>query len=282
VACAPGLHIGTYNYAHGTYGGAGSIVLAVLVDPADVVSVPTDHNNQKCRCCAFKVLSTVTKEYDPNQLVVITDIDVALKLKPAEETEKTPIQKTKIISTKESFVIINKIDYKMSDISENDFRDKYKGPILIQPSKRLKYFKDLGNVVAQMWKIDTIPTTYITRYNTGKYVLYEPTKLDDQNKTVVKTTAKKTTAKKKVTTKTTATKTKSKAAKKSTVTIANKEYKVTQITVFNEKGLTSVKPSARNAYFKSLDIIEKMWKSKDEYFVLTHDDRYFKYTPVKK
>lgn len=50
-ACAVGLHVGTYDYAHGF----SEQMLVVLVDPADVVSVPVDSRAQKMRVCRLYV-----------------------------------------------------------------------------------------------------------------------------------------------------------------------------------------------------------------------------------
>lgn len=50
-ACSVGLHVGTYSYAEHF----SEQMLVVLVDPADVVSVPTDSNAQKMRVCRLYV-----------------------------------------------------------------------------------------------------------------------------------------------------------------------------------------------------------------------------------
>lgn len=50
--CSTGLHVGSYEYASGY----GRLLLYVEVDPLDVVSVPSDCD-EKCRVCAYKVLS---------------------------------------------------------------------------------------------------------------------------------------------------------------------------------------------------------------------------------
>lgn len=50
-ACSVGLHVGTYCYAERF----SEQMLVVLVDPADVVSVPTDSNAQKMRVCRLYV-----------------------------------------------------------------------------------------------------------------------------------------------------------------------------------------------------------------------------------
>jgi hypothetical protein len=52
--CSVGLHVGTAQFARG-FGGGDSIVLRVLVNPRDVVSVPTDAGDQKMRVCRYYV-----------------------------------------------------------------------------------------------------------------------------------------------------------------------------------------------------------------------------------
>lgn len=70
VGCASGLHVGTYAYAEG-YSRDGAM-LKVLVNPRDVVSVPTDANAQKVRVCRYKVEAIIeAPETDP---VVFTDV----------------------------------------------------------------------------------------------------------------------------------------------------------------------------------------------------------------
>lgn len=51
-ACSFGLHVGTWKYASGF----GPRTVKVLVNPRDVVSVPTDCGGQKMRVCRYKVV----------------------------------------------------------------------------------------------------------------------------------------------------------------------------------------------------------------------------------
>lgn len=60
--CSYGLHVGALEYVQGNYmksrrstggGQSGSRYMLVLVDPADVVSVPTDYSGQKMRVCRY-------------------------------------------------------------------------------------------------------------------------------------------------------------------------------------------------------------------------------------
>jgi hypothetical protein len=69
VGCSTGLHAGTYAYATGWARGA---LLEVLIDPRDVVSVPTDCSAQKLRVSRYTVLDVIdaphtvpVRGYDP-------------------------------------------------------------------------------------------------------------------------------------------------------------------------------------------------------------------------
>lgn len=53
--CSYGFHAAAYNYAKNFMSCDGRLV-AVKINPADVVSVPSDYNNQKLRCCKYEVL----------------------------------------------------------------------------------------------------------------------------------------------------------------------------------------------------------------------------------
>lgn len=54
--CSVGFHAGSLEYAS-SFGGSGSVLLIVEIDPADVVSVPSDCNCQKLRTCKYKVVA---------------------------------------------------------------------------------------------------------------------------------------------------------------------------------------------------------------------------------
>jgi hypothetical protein len=60
IGCSTGLHVGTYNYAKGF---ARGVVLTVSVNPRDVVSVPTDCNDEKLRVCRYKVVNDTPVEW---------------------------------------------------------------------------------------------------------------------------------------------------------------------------------------------------------------------------
>lgn len=54
--CSVGFHAGSLEYAS-SFGGADSVLLIVEIDPADVVSVPSDCECQKLRTCKYKVVA---------------------------------------------------------------------------------------------------------------------------------------------------------------------------------------------------------------------------------
>lgn len=65
--CSVGLHVGTHAYAVGF----GKRIILVLVDPADVVSVPRDANDQKMRVCRLVVLSEHEGERIPQAVMTV-------------------------------------------------------------------------------------------------------------------------------------------------------------------------------------------------------------------
>lgn len=58
-SCSVGVHAGSFSYAEGWSDGK---MVAVKINPKDVVSVPTDYDCQKLRCCAYTVISEVKDE----------------------------------------------------------------------------------------------------------------------------------------------------------------------------------------------------------------------------
>jgi hypothetical protein len=59
VGCSTGLHVGNWDYVRGN-----STILEVHVNPADVVSVPTENNWGKLRTCKLQVVREVTEPYN--------------------------------------------------------------------------------------------------------------------------------------------------------------------------------------------------------------------------
>ena len=60
--CSHGLHVGTFDYAC-KWAGNGNVVL-VKFDPADVVSIPVDHDFKKLRCSKYEVVDIARLELE--------------------------------------------------------------------------------------------------------------------------------------------------------------------------------------------------------------------------
>ncbi len=61
--CSYGFHAAAYEYAKG-FMSDGDKLVAVKINPADVVSVPSDYNNQKLRTCRYEVMFEVPGSAD--------------------------------------------------------------------------------------------------------------------------------------------------------------------------------------------------------------------------
>lgn len=59
VTCSSGLHLCSYGY-----GKFGTRLLLCEVHPRDVVSIPTDYNRSKLRCCQYTTLMDITEYYE--------------------------------------------------------------------------------------------------------------------------------------------------------------------------------------------------------------------------
>jgi hypothetical protein len=65
--CSQGLHFCSMEYLPAYHGGNGRVMI-VKINPADVVSIPSDYNNAKGRCWKYEVIGEHTdpeKEYKP-------------------------------------------------------------------------------------------------------------------------------------------------------------------------------------------------------------------------
>lgn len=73
LTCSRGLHVGDYSYARGY----GNTVLEVVVNPADIVSVPTDAGGRKVRVWRYTIARVVDKEtFAPAKTVLHDENDV--------------------------------------------------------------------------------------------------------------------------------------------------------------------------------------------------------------
>lgn len=129
-ACGPGLHVGSYKYADGFRRG-GSVILEVLVDPAHVVSVPTDCDSGKLRACSVLPVCVCNEEYDT--ATVIT--------KEESDANDTHVQG--------SSAIINRNAYTYAIVADDVFENAVKKGFQVQrlkPSKCPKVVRDMLTV----------------------------------------------------------------------------------------------------------------------------------------
>jgi hypothetical protein len=70
VSCSTGLHVSNWRYASQF----SSTRLAVEVNPRDVVSVPSDSNNEKIRVCRYKVIEEINTPHQTSILIEETSI----------------------------------------------------------------------------------------------------------------------------------------------------------------------------------------------------------------
>lgn len=112
--CSNGLHAANYYYAHNVYGGGDvNKLITLIIDPSDVVAVPSDYNNQKMRVCAYFVLEDCSKEYTENfiklpislpakegKLVSISEVIPEIEEKKAPIIEEVSKEEDKEIDTK--------------------------------------------------------------------------------------------------------------------------------------------------------------------------------------
>lgn len=64
VACASGLHIGTFEYANEHFNPGQGHIMIVSVNPINVVSVPHDYGYQKMRACEYTVVGEFTRKLE--------------------------------------------------------------------------------------------------------------------------------------------------------------------------------------------------------------------------
>lgn len=62
--CSYGYHAAAYEYAKNFLGSGGDRMVVVKINPRDVVSVPSDHKNQKLRTCRYEVMEEIPGAFD--------------------------------------------------------------------------------------------------------------------------------------------------------------------------------------------------------------------------
>lgn len=62
--CSYGYHAAAYDYAKNFLGSGGDRMVVVKINPRDVVSVPSDYQNQKLRMCHYEVMYEIPGAFD--------------------------------------------------------------------------------------------------------------------------------------------------------------------------------------------------------------------------
>lgn len=83
--CSYGLHVASFEYAASFYGRSSeNPLLVVAVDPADVVAVPPDYNQQKMRVCSYEVLR-VAEDQEEIRAELVNDYGFELEAQEYKE-----------------------------------------------------------------------------------------------------------------------------------------------------------------------------------------------------
>lgn len=71
ATCSYGLHFCSYSYLTHY---SGDRIVVLKINPSDVVSIPSDYNNQKGRCCKYEVVSEIKDVTDAKQNDCLSNI----------------------------------------------------------------------------------------------------------------------------------------------------------------------------------------------------------------
>jgi hypothetical protein len=166
--CSTGLHIASYNYAKYEYvSSSNDIIVEVKVNPRDVVAVPHDYDNAKCRCCKYKVIGVIDQ---PIEELVVND-------KKYEEPESTSDVGFSPVQISNNTRIGNYF-YDGYAVNEDFFDDALNGDMFDCPivkRKSSKYPKRIVEIADEAGL--TIVSLYSTKYKKGKqvyFVVYTP------------------------------------------------------------------------------------------------------------
>lgn len=152
MACGPGLHVGSYEYANDFYArDESSAMLVVIVDPADVVSVPTDLGYVKCRACRLYPVEEVKAPISGRRYTPKIDIE---DLDPVDQAIKVADLAGEIIDNQatEWDVKIGNYKYTANRLPfDLDIPDGYRK---LLPSEMPKFFRDLTFDTVYRKKVD--------------------------------------------------------------------------------------------------------------------------------
>ena len=96
VACSVGLHVGAFSYAN-TYSRR---LWTAIVNPRDVVSVPSDHNDAKIRVARYQIVEENTKRIQYTGAVKSFETPVSTEEPRVVEAKTEPVISTGAITAK--------------------------------------------------------------------------------------------------------------------------------------------------------------------------------------
>jgi hypothetical protein len=127
--CSTGLHFCSESYLS-SFGGYGSIIVEVKINPKDVTSIPNDYNDAKGRCCKYVVTKQISKG-DITKTDIIKTIPEPDETTPYEETVQeveTPKElKVPDSSTSKTCSKCNYPKLKTEFHKRKDSKDGYRG-----------------------------------------------------------------------------------------------------------------------------------------------------------
>ena len=88
--CSAGLHFCSKGYLPQTTQEGSYRIMIVKVNPADVVSIPSDHNNEKARTWTYEVVGELDEDYS------IMDMEAQAVLSPPRNTAQINTNKAKV------------------------------------------------------------------------------------------------------------------------------------------------------------------------------------------
>lgn len=93
--CSTGLHFASHEYASswaGSIDGVNRRLMVMKINPRDVVSIPSDYNNQKGRCCRYEVISEIKGGNRLPQREVYTNRDLGVVTQAERERNAREVQ----------------------------------------------------------------------------------------------------------------------------------------------------------------------------------------------
>lgn len=153
--CSTGLHVANYDYAKNSYGSHSDLLLEVIVDPKDVVTVPPDYSNKKMRTCRYYVVGPCENQFT-KPIYNRHTIETANTNKVSKGDYSTDEE---IINSLVDEEIVNNLSM-VEDTTLAVFK-----PTVIKPTVT-KYYREYSNAVGIIWRFSKYdPNNQTLTYN---------------------------------------------------------------------------------------------------------------------